>query len=216
MNQFIPSIEPLPQPPVWQQMLLERPAAAAGLLVIAAILTVVVLNRREQFRRGLLIGSLLMVAAIVVFTVATLVQTNHEAVRRSTGQIIAAAASGQVAEADELLAEDAKLHLAGMGAFSLSRDELLAAIEMLDREVGVSDFGILDRTATVDSQNAARSRVVVRVNIREGGPTFSSWELSWRRDADGVWRVTRFQCDQVNGRDPGQWFAGELSRLVRR
>lgn len=215
MNQFIPSIDQLPQPPVWQQLLLERPWGAVGVLVIAAFLAVVVMNRREQFRRGLMIGGAILGVAGAIFATATLVETDHEKVRGATVRLIDAAATGDVAGTEALLASDSKLHLEGMGSFSLSREELLAGVEALDQQVGVSDHGILDRTAVIDGPNVARSRVVVRVGLQGGGPTFSSWELTWRLEADGAWRLARMECQSINGRSPGQWFAGELSRFTR-
>lgn len=216
MNQFIPSIDQLPQPPVWQSLLFEQPLGLVGVLFIAALCVFIVLNRREQAKLGAVVGGGLAAMAVAVFVIASVVTTDLEQVRDGTVALINSAATGDSAGASDHLAPDAKLNLSGMATFQVSREGLLAAVDAMEQDVGVRDHGILEKTASIDGPNAARSRVVVRVTIEGAGPTFSSWEMAWRRESDGVWRVTRLECLSVNARSPGAAIAGALSRYSGR
>lgn len=215
MNNFIPSIDPLPQPPVFERVLFEQPWMAVGALLIIAILVAVVANRREQFRRGLVVCAAITAAAAALAVTATLVDTDHEQVARGTSDFMANAVSGGEAAVADLLAPDAILNLEGMSSFNLPRGAILNGVKSLDSEVGVRGWGILKKSAAIDGPNSGRSRTVIRVDVEGGGPNFSSWELVWRKDGEGRWRITRLICQSVNGRAPGQWFAGELARFAR-
>lgn len=184
-------------------------------MVIGALFVLVIANRRGRFKLGALAAGAIMVLAIALVTTATQVTTAHERIVRATARLINAATTGDRAGTESVLATDARLNLAGAGAFSLSRDGLLRGVDALAGEDKVSDHRILKQTASEDGPNAGRSRVVVRVGIASAGPTFSSWELSWRREKDESWRVTRLECLSINGKQPGALFAGELSRFAR-
>lgn len=217
MNQFVPSIEPLPNAPLLERFLYEQPGAWAGAAAIAMVAVVILIlaNRRGRLGAGgAAAGAILAICGAWVMT-ARLVTTDRERIDRGTVALIQAAADGDRSAADGILAEDARLHLAGAGSFSMSRDRILDGFDALRRDIRVSDYGILERTKSVDGVNSGRSRVVVRFGFKEGGPTFSSWELAWRREPSGLWRIIRMEALSINGQAPGSRFAGELDRFAR-
>lgn len=215
MNRFIPTIDPLPQPAFFERLVFEHPAPGVAVLLLVALVTLVVMNRREQLRLGLLIAGALALAAAGLGAVGAMVQTDREWIDDGTRELVAAVAAGDAQAAAHTLAPDARLTLAGAGSFSMSRAELLRGVEALRSEVGVKGYGLLDRTFSADGPNTGRSRVVVRVDLSDFGPAFSSWEFGWRKEPTGEWRVVRMECLSINGRAPGASFAGELIRLLR-
>lgn len=215
MNSFIPTIDPLPEPALWSRVLLEAPWPAVAGLIVAGLLVAVVLVRRGQAGRAVLADSALTIAAVAVVLTAYLVTTDHERIERGSAVLVAAAAAGDAAGAGALLATDARLYAEGDAALSLDRRQILGVVAGLGRAAGIEGHRITRATASVDGPNAGRSRVVVRVDIAQGGLTFSAWELGWRKDPDGVWRVTRLVALSINGRRPGASFAAEVARFGR-
>lgn len=185
-----------------------------GLLAVAVV-GLVVMNRRSQLRAGLVIAGLCLLGAGSLALTASRVTTDRELIASGTRRLIAAATMGDSKTVGEILSSDARLTLAGAGSFSLDREELLAGVEALNDKVGLDGHRILDLTESVDGPNVGRSRVVVRVNLKEGGLAFSSWEMLWRREGDTRWRLMRMECLSVNGQTPGDWFAGELTQMTR-
>ncbi len=184
-------------------------------LIVAVVIALVVMNRRSQLRTGLVVAGACLLGAGAVVMIASRVTTDREQIASNTRGLIAAVATGDVEKAGEILSSDAQLTLAGGGSFSLDRDGLLAGVEALQQKVRLKGHRTLDLTQSVDGPNVGRSRVVVRVGLEEGGLAFSSWEMLWRREGDSDWRLMRMECLSVNGQEPGRWFAGEVSQLIR-
>lgn len=215
MNEFIPSIEPLPGPGVVARTLFEQPWPAVAALLIIGGLAAIVLLRRGRLAPALATGGIGTALAGAVVLSAALVTTDHERLMNGTRALAVGAVAGDVDAVGDLLAPDARLLIDGAPGVEVDREALLRAVGALDRRAGVRGHGVLDRTASIDGPNAARSRVVVRVDFEGVGPAFSSWQIGWRLEPDGVWRITRLEPLSINGRAPGAWLASEITGLGR-
>lgn len=213
MNSLIPTIEPLPGPPLWARVLFESPHAVAGAILAVGLLMMIVWIRRGLAGRAAISAGTGVAIAGALVLVAAMVTTEHERINGSTLMLVESATSGDSAAVGEILADDARLFAAGSAALRVERDAIIAAAQTLNDRVRLREASVTRRTASVDGPNSGRSRVVVRTNFAEGGLNFTSWEIGWRLEADGEWRATRIEALSVNGRSPGGAFIGELGRF---
>ncbi|RMH27296.1 MAG: nuclear transport factor 2 family protein [Planctomycetota bacterium] len=215
LDQIIPTVEALPGPGVLERIAFEQPWPAVVALLVIGLLAAVMLIRRGRVARAVVIDTAATALAAGLIVSATVVTTDHERVRAGSRGLVAAALAGDESRVGEILAPDARLTAAGASSVGLQRDAVLAAVRALPGRAPTRGHAIVDLTASVDGANAARSRLVVRTDFRGGGPAFSAWQLNWRLDPGGAWRVTRIEALSINGQAPGPWLAGEIASLGR-
>lgn len=213
MNSLIPTIEPLPRPALWARVLFETPLAAAGAILAIGLMMMIVWIRRGLAGRAAISAGAGVALAGTLVLVAAMVTTEHERIVNATLALVESATTGDTGAVGGILADDVKLFAEGAPTLSVDRAAIIAAVRTLEERVRVRDSSVTRRTASVDGPNSGRSRVVVRTNFAGGGLNFTSWEIGWRLEPDGVWRATRLEALSVNGRSPGGAFLGELSRF---
>jgi hypothetical protein len=196
VNDFLQAsdVEALPTPPLLERLLFEQPLIPVAALAVLAIIAAIAFARRNQRRRGLIVAAALAAAAAGLALLATLVTTDREVLLERTQALIAATAAVDTTPLTDLLSEDASLRTAGSIARVLpdieTRGEILARAEgELRGRYRISSWEILDRQATLDGPNVARTQVRVGVEADQFSRThYSWWRLHWERDPSGQWR----------------------------
>lgn len=196
MNEFLQAgnVEPLPAPPLLERTLFEQPLLAVLILLILAIIAAIAFARRNQRRRGWTIAGVLAAAAAGLYLLAALVTTERETLLDRTEGFVAATAQVDTALLNDLLSEDARLRSEGNIARAVptieTRREIIdRAQRELQGRYHIKSWEILDRQATLDGPNVARTQVRVEVEADQfSRPHYSWWRLHWERGPDGQWR----------------------------
>lgn len=191
----------LPDPPLWQYLLLEQPwPVMIALGVGAAVLSVAARRRRLEGRRG---GLGLRVAAWAaaiaaggVYGVASSIVTEREQLLDQTRQVVAATQSpiDVAAVLERWLGEDAALVGPG-GEKWLDRSQIEQTLAGLERRRQIERHDIRGLDAGIVRAGQGRSHVELSTRLVGGprayGPLHSVWELEWIRDEDEqrTWRL---------------------------
>lgn len=103
----------------------------------------------------------------------------------------------------------------GGGAIgSDDRELVLRASSLFRDQVRLEGVATPGGHASADSSSSARTRLRVRTGGGMG-PSLSWWQLDWRRDPDGEWRVYTIELLLFNGQAPSASFGDEARRAVR-
>ncbi len=194
-------------PPTLAYLFLERPLSLSLALLGVAVVLAILARRRNRPRLLIGAGAALILAA-GVWALAAAVTTDRERVMQRTEALLQATAPLDTAALGDLLDPAATLR-GPDGSVWLERESLLAALALSLERWQVETQDVRNLQAGVGDRNDAASRVEARTSFREGSglPVRTTWQLQWRRDADGRWRVIDVQWLEFQGRTPqeGMW-----------
>lgn len=199
-------VENLPAPPLPVDWLLERPLPLLIVVVSVGVVATMILASRAEARRALIAVLVTLGVAGGLYALARLVVTERERVMLQTRALIDGVARADAASVDAVLGERVLLSTNGESV-DRNRDWLLEVTAGLTGEI--ERHSITPRGVSLDDPmpNHARSRVSVSTTFSSNarvpaGTIGSSWELSWKRDSDGRWRVTAIDCLSLAGGKP--------------
>lgn len=196
-------VENLPPPPLPVDWLLERPLPLLILIASIGVVATMILASRAESRRALIAMLLTLGVGGSVWALSHFVVTGREVVMNRTRLLIDSVARADAAGVDRLLGERVLLTTAGESV-NRSRDWLLEVTHSLSGEI--ESHSITPRGVSLDDPmpNQARSRVSVSTTFSKAarvptGTVGSSWELTWKRDATGEWKITGIDCLSLMG-----------------
>ena len=209
------SLATLPAPPFLEHWFLEAPLVPGILLVVLGAVVARVLYRQERGRAAVIAFCILTVAGIATIVVGNLVETERETLLRRTREFIRTILDSDETAARDYLAESVVVTSAGRveDRMGLGREWMLAMVDGVVAYVQITDSTFTMRGASIDGVGLARTRFTARVqSARYPGPHPTTWEVSWRRDADGIWRITGFNWLTYLGEPPSASWLRELPR----
>lgn len=191
---------PLPDPPMFESWLFERPAALAIVLVALGIITILAFNRAGKPKHGLYVLAGFVVAAIAAAATSRLVVTEHERLATATTGLINAIVDADSHNARTRIDTDAEVHIRPL-SMHFRYDEVVRRIDTdMSSAYRVAEHRISRVQAVVDGPNTARTQVRV-VASQEGGRRAGTWWLlHWRLGSDNTWRLFQAECLRI---DPG-------------
>lgn len=192
------NIPPLPAPPPLERFLLENPIPGVILLVVLAIALFFLLNARGRIRTAAITSGVLLVLAGALFGLASLVETDREAIAARTRDLVSAVAAADQPAMERILAPDLSVRATRVPR-GAARDEVIATVEsVLGGTYRVSEHEILDLQAALYGPRVGRTQTRVRVTS-EFGSIPSWWRVDWQLHDDNEWRANRIEALWIPG-----------------
>lgn len=194
----------VPPPSILQELFLEKPLPVViALVAVAVVLRVMASRRRDARLNRVALGAVLLAA--VAFLVADFVVTSREAILARSEALVHATAPRDTALLGDALA--AGVMLTGPGGQPwLDESELRAQLDRTLERFPIEKHNI--RTLAAGARGDRGQSVLDLTTLVKteffAGPVRSRWGLSWRRDADGVWRVIEIRFLEFEEREPTQ------------
>jgi hypothetical protein len=212
-----PDLPQLARPPLLESLLFENPVPLGIGVVLAALLALAIANRLGKPRRGLVVAGALLVLGVGLVGLSRIVETDREMIRARTGQVVGAVARAETGTLRELLHEEVRLTVRGLGP-GWNRERILGFV---DRYLVAGGRPRIDNHRVADVQVeigpsgvTARSRARVVVESGDWNPTPVICLLTWRADPnlDGPDRWTITGIEPLWAQGAGQIDAGDLPR----
>lgn len=193
--------------PTLTNLFLEEPLMLSlALLGVAIVLGFVA---RQRNRPRLLVGAgIALVLAGGVWVLATAVTTDRDRVMQHTRDLVFATAPLDTDVLDTLIDPNATLR-GPDGSIWLEHDPFRLALALAVRQWGVETQAVRKMQAGVDDRGNAATRFEARTTFSQGTglPVRTVWQLQWRQDPAGNWRVIDIQWLEFQDREPseGMW-----------
>jgi ketosteroid isomerase-like protein len=191
------------------QALLDNPWPVGFALAVAGAIMVLHHVRLRQ-RAGVAGGALLLAAAVGVFILSATVTTPRQRIMQKTQALLDATAPLDSAALRSLL-EPTVMLIGPDGKVWLEGRRLLDEMDGAISRVQIREHAVRDLVAQAEDHGTGFSFIDLRTTLESGGmggqPIRSKWRLTWRRDAEGRWRVTEIQWQELHGTAPaeGMW-----------
>ena len=202
-----PVIPSLPDPPILEHYLLEAPWIFMAFLLVGGILGFSFLRKSGKELAGFASLGVGLVLAGLVFAIARFNTTTREALAEQGSRLIAAAATGDSATVDTLVAPNVSVTVMG-SPYRTDKQQLLNFVtqDMLGR-FKLREYSSSLRGAVIDGVNVARTQHKVRVVPELSGfPNGSVWVLHWRQSSSGQWQVVQIEAQHIEGVSAGMRF----------
>lgn len=202
-----PDLPGLADPPFLHHALFENPIPLVIASVLIALLAHAVAARIDRRRAGLLVSAAALLLGVAGLLVATLVQTDREAVEERTRQTVAAVAEADSAALTSIFDPEVRLFYSGSRA-GWDRGRILGFIDtyLLPRQRYEVDHHSISgiQTQLGPGRFTARSRARVSVTpVGDRAPTSVICLMTWRQDPDASgpesWTLTEIQPLWVQG-----------------
>ena len=205
-------ISRIPQPPMddsrsLTNLFLEDPLMPSlALLGVAIVLAIVA---RQQNRPRLMAGSAIaLVLAVGVWVLATAVTTDRETVMQHTRELVLATAPLDTNTLNTFIDPNATLR-GPDGTVWLEHESFRLALALAIKRWAVKSQAVRGLQAGVDDRGNAVTRFEARTTFEQGTglPVRTVWQLQWRQDPEGNWRVIDIQWLEFQDREPseGMW-----------
>lgn len=186
-----------PPPPLLTHWLLESPWLVCIALLTVAVALWLVGWRRAQ-RRPVIAGAIAAVLAGIVLLIAALVETDRERMARRTRELVRAAVTPVNLDTfRETLSENASF-------FGRDREQIVSTLERSAGRWRVRQAYITRLETHQDDESHGQTYFSVITPLDTsfgGGSAQTRWLLSWTKEPDGQWRVTRIKWLTLNDRD---------------
>jgi hypothetical protein len=200
-----PQVPPLPGPPLWEKLLLEQPVYLSGFLILAAIVALAMLRQRGRSRQGAIVAGALVLAAIAIYALGAAVTTEREQMADATTALVDAAATGNPALVDPMLAPDVRLFTqfrapgVSVPTGALDKPAILDAMRRLLSEYPLKEHTIGQMQAQSTGPGVGRTQVRLRVVAQQYEvPIGSWWLIGWKR-TNGRWVATSIEPLYIAG-----------------
>lgn len=195
-----------PAPSILQRYLLEQPwPLVVVLLLIAVACLLGMLRRRDKTARHrfLIVSSIAAGLAAGVLLLATAVRTDREAIEQTTRELVAAAGPLDPDRLDALIFPDA-VFTGPDGSVWRTWDESEPAIRAGSRWVEFKESPHTIRSLRVGVLPSGEGVTLMDVRTDVPGAAFfkTKWRLTWRKDAEGEWRMHEARWLDFFGRQP--------------
>ncbi|MFG0260766.1 MAG: hypothetical protein ACF8LK_10505 [Phycisphaerales bacterium JB041] len=202
-----PDLPELADPPFLHHALFENPVPLVIAAVLVALLAHAVATRADRRRAGLMVSVGALLLGVVGFVVATVVQTDREAVEERTRETVAAVADADTGTLAAIFDPEVRLYYSGSRA-GWDRGRILGFVEtyLLPRQrYEVESHSISGiQTQLGPGRFTARSRARVSVTpVGDRAPTSVICLMTWRQDPEAsgpdAWTLTEIQPLWVQG-----------------
>lgn len=221
MNFNLPNNENLPSPPVLTHWLFEQPLPLLIIIVSIGAITAMLMFSQGNRQRAMRALAISAGAVLIVLGISRLVTTDRERVANMSREFIDRIIAADTRALDPMIGESMTLLNDGR-TIGRDRNWFLAVAGSLKGEI--EDYSFTSRGTVVNdpAPGEARSRFTVRTSfgpqaIVANQTVYSSWELSFRRNSAGNWKITGLDCLSVLGQRPdSQWVGWGEQQLGRR
>lgn len=159
-------------------------------------------------RKELIIGLVVVCSVVLAVLIDWLVKSDSEKIVSAINDIRAAAAQGEVEGVFHHISQD-------YSDEEVAREQLVSLGRRCFEIYGPIRVNILSIQKNI-SGRIALTRVKIAVSARDArgqGAVTSTWELSWRKERDGAWRVRGLTPLKVGDREIDGWdYVGRLFR----
>ena len=196
------NVQDLPGPALLERLLLVSPIPTALAAIVLGVILFEALRRREKGRAGVacFLGGVVLGGAIL--TLGSLVETEHEVIRRETERFVGLVDAGDRDRLEEMVSSRVAIVI-GEGAPARSADWLLDRVE--DLGPLIVRMSTRWRGTEFRSPTTARARITVHTELNtSSSSTPSTWEFVWQRGDDGPWRVVKIEALSIRGQRPGR------------
>jgi ketosteroid isomerase-like protein len=182
---------PLPGPGFLERFVLDSPVVLMLVLFLGALVALMVCRGLGKPRRGMVIALAFVVMAAGAWMAASLIETDREAIKRGSRELIAAVATVDTAALDRLMADNVVMRYR-YSRGDIGKAEIVSHVERyLGREHPIKSHAVLHSEAVLEGERVGRSQIQVQATAQRGESLTSWWRLDWAKDASGRWRVTR-------------------------
>ncbi|MBN4052770.1 hypothetical protein JYU07_00660 [Roseiflexus sp. AH-315-K22] len=186
-----PPPPPLPDAGFVERFVLDGPVVLMLVLLVGAFGALVVCRSMGKPRRGMTIALVLVATAAGAWVAASLIETDREAIKRSSRALIAAIATVDTASLDRLMADNVVMRYR-YSPGDIGKDEIISHVQRyLGRQYPIKSHAVLHSEATLESKSVGRSQIQVQAAAEMGASLTSWWRLDWAKDTSGRWRVSR-------------------------
>ncbi|MFN9131294.1 MAG: hypothetical protein ACK5XO_01270 [Phycisphaerales bacterium] len=195
-----PRPAPLPEPPLLESLLFERPFLLPIILVILGIVLFMALRRLDHPRAALAALIIAPALGLAAHLTSRTITTPRETVANLTRSLISAATAADTATLASLLRSDLLLTIPPSG-HSLSRQALLDRLPAdMSGPYRLRSHTIGTLAATLDGPDTARSQVQLTVVPETTGfPLESWWLITWTRDSTNSWSARQITAQHIDG-----------------
>jgi hypothetical protein len=199
---FGSNVPPLPEAPLLERLVFEQPIPLAVGLFIAGIVSLVALRNAGKVKAGLIaLGVSILLIAGLMLTAGT-VTTDREKLLDLQDTLVGAVAEADIGTIDGILSPGATVPPVNLSPISggLRREQILTTVAATTGGAyRVSDYAILERQATIDGANSARTQIHLRVESAIGGPTLTWFRIAWRLDPNRGWEAIEIEPLFISG-----------------
>ena len=198
-----------------ERWVLETPIPAALAVFLVAIIVAEVLRRTGRGRGGLIALAAGVLLGAGVITLGTLIETPSELLTRRTKEFTSAIVAADEPKVAAMIDPAIDFRSAGSIERFLNHDWLLSVVRGFK---GVIKSNSIEPTdSDVDSDSAGRTRFIARSVLDSGypGQIVSSWELTWRKEKGGDWKITSVECLTLENASASSEWAVWASRYRR-
>ena len=193
--------DPLPDASWFDRLILESPGAIVVGVVLLVVALIIVGRRAAWGKNALLVGACVAVLGGGIIALSMALQTDREAIDKSTQRITLGVANADRTVMEELLADN-------LTVTYFAAPQGLDKRGTIERVTNLHTNGVLAGVkasverieASADNQRFGRSHVKVAASgdITGGYPTMSWWKLEWEK-IDGTWKVISVEPIAIPG-----------------
>lgn len=192
-------ISRLPGPGTFEHYVLVSPWVAMGALGVAGFAALVILNTRARAGLGLVLLGVAALLAAGVYLASTLVETTGEKLAARTRDLVDACVKVDESALRDLVSTDVVLDVP-VSAGLQGLDGLLSVLRQYIPRYEIREHSVGALAWSIDGDNAARTRARVTAEPEATRLPHSTWLLiSWRKTADGQWKVRTITAEQIDG-----------------
>jgi len=193
----------LDKPPLWSYLLFENPwPAAAALLLGAAVLAISNRHRREP-RRWMIAGAM-AIAAVAVILTAQMVTTEREHLKQHTRDLVHRVSNEGAPSILGMFDPDAVFAGPEGQVWRRSAEQFTEEINIIKRRFSpmTSTIRSLDAEHRGGDHGRSLLHVTTRLSGSNAGSVNTQWLFTWRKDENGIWRITEARFLRINNYRP--------------
>lgn len=195
---MIPRMGPQPPSPL-SHLVLESPwLLVIGIVAVGVVLRLV--GRQRGNRNLMRAWWVALAAAALVINLAHFVTTDRERLLQHTRGLLDATTPIKVPDIMAYLTSDAVL-VGPEGETWYRRDDLPPELESVARHLPIASQSLRYIEAEARSDDQGLVMIDLRTTTTEGfgaqAPLPSKWLLTWRKDDQGRWRISRIQALEI-------------------
>lgn len=188
----------LPAPGLFEQFVLINPRLLATLLIGSGIIAWFVLRYRNT-RKALIVAGSSLGAAVLIVTLAIVIETPAEIVRRQTGELVDHVLDGRSEPALALLADDVRFEIRDQDV-GLSKPAIALLFPLAQQGVITNSISTIEAARL--APGSAASLLSQRTRAASAQPVPNEWRFDWTRNEQGQWVIQRIRWMSWDGREP--------------
>ena len=189
-------------PPFFEHLIFENPLPLVIVLSVAAV-AVLLVNRGRLSRRTVVGVGMLVALAGLSFAVSRWVQTDREQLMAAARRLVEHALADDLTAMGAMFDPIAVLKGPG-GRVWVPAVMVFTTMQRVDQKyvLGTHKLRDLDAEIRCESHGLTLLKVTSVVGADASRPHRTVWELAWRRNEEGRWRIKEARWLKLDGLDP--------------